>query len=253
MIKKKISKFIIYSMLLLFISVLIYSIFNIITWYIDGKNNKKIIEELNEIIIEDDEEIISDENITSNIDFAKLKEKNNEVVAFVKVNGTQIEYSVVKHSDNSYYLNHSFDRTYNKYGWIFANFENKFDGTDKNITLFGHNMKNGSMFGSLKNVLTTEWQSDEDNLNIIFATSEGTYIYQVFSTYKVYKEEYFATSNFKNEKEFLDFIKIIKTRSNKNYNLEVTEDDQILTLSTCYKDNNYRVVLHAKKMYQSDL
>ena len=250
--KNKISKFIIYPMLLLFISALTYSIFNIVTWYIDGKSNKKIVEELNEII-EDKEEIISDENTIFNIDFDKLKEKNNEVVGFVKVNGTQIEYSVVKHKDNSYYLNHSFDKSYNKYGWIFANYENKFDGTDRNITLFGHNMKNGSMFGSLKNVLTIDWQSNEDNLNILFATPEGTYIYQVFSTYKVYKEEYFATSNFKSDSEFLKFIETIKSRSNKNYNIEVTENDHILTLSTCYKNNDYRVVLHAKKMYQSNL
>lgn len=253
--KEKINKFIILPILILFLSTFIYSVYNIFIWYIDGKNNEKIIEETKKLIIEEDieediEAEILDENTINNISLNALKEKNNEVVGFIKVNGTNIEYSVVKHKDNSFYLSHSFNKSYNKYGWIFAHYANKFDGKDKNITLFGHNMKNGSMFGTLKNVLTPEWQLNDDNLKIIFVTEEGKYIYQVFSTYKVYKEEYFATPSFKNDKEFLDFIEVIKKRSTRNYGVEVLEDDQILTLSTCDKNNNYRVVLHAKKAYE---
>jgi sortase B len=248
---RKIKKVFIYLFLILFLSVFIYSIYNIIDWYIAGKKNEKIINDINDAIIEEEiEEEIVDEDTSLTVDFEILKEKNSEAVGFIKVNGTKIEYSVVKHKDNFYYLTHSFDRSYNKYGWIFANFENKFDGTDKNITLFGHNMRNGSMFGTLKNVLTEEWQSNEDNHKVLFITEEGKFIYQVFSTYKIYKEEYFATSNFKDDSEFLTFINKIKKRSNKDYNVEVTENDQILTLSTCHSNNNYRVVLHAKKMYE---
>jgi len=248
---RKIKKIFIYLFLILFLSVFIYSIYNIIDWYVAGKKNEKIINDINDAIIEEEiEEEIVDEDTSLTVDFEILKEKNSEAVGFIKVNGTKIEYSVVKHKDNFYYLTHSFDRSYNKYGWIFANFENKFDGTDKNITLFGHNMRNGSMFGTLKNVLTEEWQSNEDNHKVLFITEEGKFIYQVFSTYKIYKEEYFATSNFKDDSEFLTFINKIKKRSNKDYNVEVTEDDQILTLSTCHSNNNYRVVLHAKKMYE---
>ena len=248
---RKIKKIFIYLFLILFLSVFIYSIYNIIDWYIAGKKNEKIINDINDAIIEEEiEEEIVDEDTSLTVDFEILKEKNSEAVGFIKVNGTKIEYSVVKHKDNFYYLTHSFDRSYNKYGWIFANFENKFDGTDKNITLFGHNMRNGSMFGTLKNVLTEEWQSNEDNHKVLFITEEGKFIYQVFSTYKIYKEEYFATSNFKDDSEFLTFINKIKKRRNKDYNVEVTENDQILTLSTCHSNNNYRVVLHAKKMYE---
>ena len=179
---RKIKKIFIYLFLILFLSVFIYSIYNIIDWYIAGKKNEKIINDINDAIIEEEiEEEIVDEDTSLTVDFEILKEKNSEAVGFIKVNGTKIEYSVVKHKDNFYYLTHSFDRSYNKYGWIFANFENKFDGTDKNITLFGHNMRNGSMFGTLKNVLTEEWQSNEDNHKVLFITEEGNFIYQVFS------------------------------------------------------------------------
>ena len=250
---RKVKRIFIYIFLVLFLSVFIYSMYNIIDWFISGKKNENMINEINGAIIGDEvEEEIVDENASISVDFDVLKEKNSETVGFVKVNNTKIEYSVVKHKDNSYYLTHSFDKSYNKYGWIFANYENKFDGTDRNITLFGHNMRNGSMFGTLKNVLTEEWQSNEENHKILFITEEGKYIYQVFSTYKVYKEEYFATANFKDDSDFLNFVTKIKKRSNKDYGVEVYEDDQILTLSTCHSNNNYRVVLHAKKSYQID-
>ena len=108
----------------MFICVLGYSVFNIVTWYIDGKDSKKILDDLEDVVIENNDTVDDDKPFT--VDFDKLKEKNNEVVAFVKVNGTDIEYSVVKHNDNSYYLTHSFDKSYNKYGWIFANYHNKF-------------------------------------------------------------------------------------------------------------------------------
>ena len=174
--EKRVSKIIIIPTLVLFISTFIYSTYNIVVWYIDGKNNEKMLKETQNLIFEDEiEEDIIDENTINNINLKTLKEKNNEVVGFIKVNGTNIEYSVVKHKDNSYYLTHSFDKTYNKYGWIFAHYANKFDGTDKNITLFGHNMRNGSMFGSLKNVLTPEWQLNDKNLDIIFITDEVKY------------------------------------------------------------------------------
>ena len=236
---RKIKKIFIYLFLILFLLVFAYSVYNIIDWYISGKKSEEIINDINDAIIEEEpEEEIIDENVALTVDFEILKEKNSEAVGFIKVNGTKIEYSVVKHKDNFYYLTHSFDRSYNKYGWIYANSENKFDGKDRNITLFGHNMRNGSMFGTLKNVLTEEWQSNEENHKILFITEEGKYIYQVFSTYKIYKEEYFATANFANNSEFLTFLNTIKKRSNKDYNVEVNEDDQILTLSTCHSNNN---------------
>ena len=61
------------------------------------------------------------------------------------------EYPVVKGSNNSFYLNHCFDKSYNSAGWIFADYRNKFDNTDKNIVIYGHNMRDGSMFGSMLN------------------------------------------------------------------------------------------------------
>lgn len=165
----------------------------------------------------------------------------------LKLNGTDIEYAVVKASDNNYYLDHNFENEYNKAGWIFADYKNKLDGTDRNIVIYGHNRRDGSMFASLKNILKEEWYSKEQNRKITFTTENEESIYEVLSIYQIEAEDYYITTDFKNG-EFLEYIETVKNRSIKDFNIEVTEEDNILTLSTCGNDNDYRVVLHARKL-----
>ena len=219
---------------------LVYSLINIINWKKDVDNNKNIVEEIKENITVDEE----DDSIK--IDFKSLKEQNSDVVAYVKVNGTNIDYVVVKGNDNSYYLKHNFNKEYNIAGWIFSDFHNKFDESDKNIVIFGHNTKDGSMFGTLKNVLDKSWQENEDNLEIILVTEKGQYKYQVFSTYQITPEDYYINTIFNNDDEYTKFINKIKSRSNYDYNVEVSSNDKVLTLSSCIGDGKKRVVLHAK-------
>jgi len=238
--KKKSNKNLILNLLLiLFVVLLIISSIEIIKWYKENKRNQKIQEKISEAVIINEEETL--------IDFNKLKEINKDTVGWLKVNGTDIEYVVVKANDNSYYLDHNVENEYNKAGWIFADYKNKLDGTDKNIVIYGHNRRDGSMFASLKNILKEEWYSNPENRKIIFITENEASIYEVFSIYQIEAEDYYITTDFKNE-EFLEYIQTVKNRSIKDFNIEVNEEDNILTLSTCGNDNDYRVVLHAKKI-----
>ena len=102
------------------------------------------------------------------VDFRNLKDKNQDIVGWIKVKGTAIEYPVVKGADNSFYLTHSLDKSYNSAGWIFADYKNKLDGNDKNIVIYGHNRRDGTMFGSLQNVLKEEWYNNKENQYITF-------------------------------------------------------------------------------------
>ena len=145
-----------------------------------------------------------------------------------------------------YYLKHNFNKEYNIAGWIFADYHNKFDETDKNIVIFGHNTKNGSMFGTLKNVLDKSWQENKDNLEITLVTEKEQYKYQVFSTYSITPEDYYINTIFNSDDEYSKFINKIKSRSNYDYNIEVDSSDKVLTLSNCIGDGKKRVVLHAK-------
>lgn len=238
--KKKSKKNVMANILLIiFVALLIISSIEIIKWYKENKNNQKIKEKISEAIIINEEETL--------IDFGKLKEINKDTVGWIKVNGTDIEYAIVKTDNNSYYLNNNFENEYNKAGWIFADYKNKLDGTDKNIVIYGHNRKDGSMFSSLKNILKEEWYSNKENRKITFITENEESIYEVFSIYQIKAEDYYITTDFKNG-EFLKYIETVINRSIKDFNIEVSKEDNILTLSTCGNDNDYRVVLHARKV-----
>ena len=244
------SKKIILLNFLRFISIIILlvSIIYITKWLIDRNENKKLEERVLEAIIIDNKENELNADVKYEIDFKKLKQINNQVVGYLKVNGTNIEYPVVRAEDNNYYLKRNLDKKYNSGGWIFADYKNKFDGTDKNIVIYGHNMKDNSMFGSLKNILNEEWYNNEENHLISFITEKEEQKYKVFSIYKIKNEDYYINTEFKNNYEFINFTNKLKERSIKNFNIDVLEEDSILTLSTCANNNKYRIVLHAKKI-----
>lgn len=241
---KRFLNFIIYIILFF---ILIYSGIKIYEWYRDKNNNSELSEKIKEnIIIQEDENSDNNQKVYM-IDFNKLKEQNSDVIAWIKVNNTNIEYPIVKTENNSFYLNHSFDKTDNSSGWIFADYRNKFDGTDKNIIIYGHNRRDGSMFGSMKNILSEEWYNNDENTNIVLNMENENCIYKVFSVYKIESEDYYIKTDFKNDYEYEKFINTIKGRSIKDFNVDVSKEDNILTLSTCATSNKYRVVLHAKK------
>lgn len=240
---KKKSKILVTFIQIVLIAVIIFSGIKIIEWIKSNKKNKDIMSEIKENVVINNE--MDSNNEEYKIDFAKLKQKNSDAIAWIKVNGTDIDFPVVKGTDNSYYLTHNFDKEKNKAGWIFADYRNKFDGTDKNIIIYGHNMKNGSMFASLKDVIKEEWYNNENNKYIALITENENCKYQVFSVYQTETEEYYLQTNISNFKEFVEKI---KGRSKKNFNVDIKETDSILTLSTCADNTKYRVVLHAVKI-----
>jgi len=223
---------------------MIYSLYNIVMWYFDNNKNEEIKKEINEII----EDTIVDDVSDKRINFNKLKSKNKEIVAYIKVPGTKIDYVVTKGSDNAYYLKHNLYKEYNRAGWIFMDYHNKLDGKDKNIIIYGHNTLDGTMFGTLRNVVKKEWYENEDNHIIKLELENETLTYQVFSTYSIKVEDYYINTIFKDNNEFNTFINTLKKRSVYNYGVDVSGEDSILTLSTCTGNGKSRMVLHAKRL-----
>ena len=240
----KTKKTIIKIMMVLCLGLLIYSTYNIIGWYIDNNKNESIKEEINKIIDLDEDD--------NTIDFKELKKKNNDIVAYLKVNNTKIDYVVVKGTDNKFYLKHNLYKEYNRAGWIFMDYHNRLDGTDKNIVIYGHNTRDKSMFGTLRNIVTKEWYENPDNHIINLVLEDKVLTYQVFSTYTIKVEDYYINTIFKNNSEFDKFIKTLKKRSVYNYGIEVSGEDSILTLSTCTGNGKSRMVLHAKLIELTD-
>ncbi len=242
--KKSFKNGILTLLMILFLIMIIVSGTQLFKWYMNNKNNKEIINK-----IKDENIIVYDEkNDEVSVNFDSLKEINPDVVGYIEVNNTNISYPVVKADDNDYYLTHNLKNEYNSSGWVFMDYRNDLDGKDKNIIIYGHNMRDGSMFGSLKDILNSDWYQNEANKYITLITENETLKYEVFSVYQIEKEDYYITTGFKNDIEYEEFLKTITNRSIHDFDVEANSEDTILTLSTCANNNVYRVVLHAKQV-----
>ena len=242
--EKKNKNYLLIAFILICLVGVIYYSFRIITWKKHTSDNEKINNQISNSI-----RIIKDETGTEDIydiDFEALKEINSDTIAYVKVNNTNINHIVVKGTNNEYYLNHNLKKEWNNAGWIFADYKNKFDGLDKNIVIYGHNMKDGSMFETLKYTIEKDWYENKENHKVVLVTESGTKYYQVFSTYSTKPEDYYIKTEFNNDIEFEEFLKTLKNRSVYDYGTEVSSQDKILTLSSCLDGRKNRIVLHAK-------
>lgn len=246
-------------------AIFIISIANILKWTIDNKKtdkqteiitNIKVIEEVtddeNTEIIE--QPITIDKNapywnfIKMNLidaDFNELKQINKEVRGWIQVNGTNINYPYVQASDNDFYLNHSFDKSSNGAGWIFMDYRNNPQEFDKNTIIYGHGRSNTSMFGTLKNILKSSWFKNSNNYVIKLATEQENSLWEVFSVYKIPTTSDYLQIKFSSDEEFQNFANKLIERSAYNFNTPVNSTDKIITLSTCWNDEE-KVVMHAK-------
>lgn len=235
--------------IIIFCLIFIFSLYKVIVYIIEGNKSDNVYNEtLEDISIVKEEIKETDEEIQKySINYDDLNTKNNDTIGFLKVNGTEINHIIVQAKDNDYYLRHNFLKEVSSEGWPFADYRNKFDGTDKNIIIYGHNMKNNNMFGTLGNVLNKSWQENPENQEIIFNTTSEDNKYKVFSVYQIDVEDYYIQTDFAGN-EFKNFVDKLKSRSEYDFNVEVNNDDQILTLSTCGISSKYRVVVHAVKV-----
>lgn len=249
--------------LILFITLNI-SIYNIIKWKLDSnKTNEEIntiqentnIEEVQDNkgteIIKQAEKIPKEnpywDYIKMNmidVNFDNLKKINSDVVGWIKVNGTNINYPFVQSKDNKYYLTHSFNKLYNNAGWVFLDYRNN-NINNRNTIIYAHGRTDKTMFGTLRKVLNNGWINNANNYVIKISTEKENSLWQIFSIYHIPTTNDYLQTEFKDEREYQRFLNILKNRSNHNFNTSITSNDTILTLSTCYNDSE-KMVVHAK-------
>lgn len=262
--KLKWKNIILILVIITFIVTLIISIFNIVKWKMDSnKTNDEItniqenvdVEEVqdteNTEIIEPVEEVPKENpywdyiNMNMiNVNFSDLKKTNPDVVGWLKVNGTNINYPFVQCSDNKYYLTHSFNKSYNAAGWVFLDYRN--NGTNnKNTIIYAHGRTDKTMFGTLRKVLNNGWLNNTNNYVVKISTETENSLWQVFSVYHIPTTSDYLQTDFSDDALYQNFLDMIKNRSSHNFNTNVTSTDNILTLSTCY-NNSDKMVVHAK-------
>lgn len=235
--KKKIGKIIIF---IIFLGIFLYAGIKLCMWLFYNKQSENLIETIvEENFVEDDEEETSNSNP---VDFENLQSINSDVVAWIRIEGTSINYPIVQSTDNEYYLQRDINKNYSYCGWIFMDYKNASSFIDKNTVIYGHNMKSGLMFADLQNVLN-ESLGTEIIIEIYTPTEKLNYM--VFSCYKEEPEEYAIKSNIVDDDTLGKYIKEMLKRSEISYNVVPDKSDKLLTLSTCDSTGENRILVHS--------
>lgn len=240
-------KFIRKVLLLLFIGLFIFSIWQIASYAFERVSAIKDYEEIKEIVES------FDEGKEKKIDYAglirELKQKNEDVVAFLKVDGTYINYPVVQAKDNDFYLRRNLNKEKNLVGIPFMDCRNSSDLTDKNTVIYGHmiNMVKKDMFAPILDFLEQDY-ADKSSKKIDLITERGIYHYRIFSILQLGETVDYRSNN-PEEDKFLNFLNVLvdKSITDMALNKEFNRDSKILTLSTCTPehDSRQRIALFA--------
>lgn len=262
--KLRFRKWVIVVFLLFFISIFAFSAYQVYVWHNDNKEIETIADDVvKDTKVKEKEDTENTENINPpdnrdndywnyikmsllEVDFNELLAKNPDTVGWIQVKGTNINYPIVQTTNNSYYLNHAFDKTKNDAGWVFMDYRNDAVNFNQNTIIYAHSRLTGSMFGSLKNILESSWYTNKNHHIIRLSTPTENTMWQVFSVYTIPKESYYITPNFNSNEAYQEFLNTMKSRSEVEFSAEVNTNDKILTLSTCKDNFGNRVVMHAK-------
>lgn len=173
------------------------------------------------------------------------------VIGWINVDGTNIDYPVVQADDNEYYLNHNYKGERDSYGSIYMDFRNVSVERDDNIIIYGHKIRDGSMFSDLANYtnegIYKEYFENNDTVTLDHNGERTTW--QIYSAYVVNldREDYYLFTIFKDREKYKDFIEDSKERSLVKKDIEITEDDTVISLVTCnFWYDNARVIIHGK-------
>ena len=242
-------------------AVFTFAVLNILDWYRDNRATNDVITSIQDSVKitenNKDAEIIGNDVDKSNIywdfikmnmlevDFSELKRRNSDIVGWIQIPDTNINYPFVQTKDNDYYLHRSFDKKKNSAGWVFLDYRNNIADLDQNTIIYAHGRYDMTMFGSLRRMLESGWTNNPQNHVVRISTETENTLWQVFSVYHLPTTTDYLYTNFQSDRNYENFLKMITSRSAHNFNATAAAKDHILTLSTCYNKQE-RMVLHAK-------
>ncbi|MEE0945921.1 MAG: class B sortase [Acutalibacteraceae bacterium] len=181
------------------------------------------------------------------IDFSALKERNEDVYAWIRIPDTKVDYPILQSGDKpeNYYLNHNIDGEYEFAGCIYTQKLNSKDFSDPNTVIYGHNMKNGTMFKALHKFRNKDFF--EANKYIYIYTPGHILTYEIYAAYKFDNRHLLYSYNYDDKEVFKEYVEMTKNPKSTIVNVrsetQVTENDKIITLSTCINDDNYRYLV----------
>ncbi|MFI3260872.1 MAG: class B sortase [bacterium] len=242
---------------MLLILLLVFSTFSyyIYSNYNDYSTDVVLKEVIEEVLLNVDSTVVLEkikviekeaEKVVINDYIVNLQTINEDILGWINVPGTYIDYPIVQGTDNVYYLDYTIENNYTRVGSIFMNYNNNIDFTDDNTIIFGHNFSGSSvMFSTLNNLTTSAWQSDPSNRIISVDTLFENLEYEIFSYYTIPVTTDYLVPNYSHPFIRYDFYDMITQRSDYDFGITLTNDDKIITLSTCTDSGPKRFVVHA--------
>ena len=257
--KKKRSRKLQGAIFVIALVVFLFSAYQLLTIYLEYKQGSDEYEQLSEEaakLLEEAKEALAPEKEGEGTGqkgvapwkklYDRMLQENEDYVAWITIEGTEIDYPIVQYEDNDFYLSHTFAKAENAAGTLFidSNIPEGMEG--KHVIVYGHNMKNGSMFAGLKKFRQDDFYEEHKTFQVNTAT--GFYKYEIFSVSVISPESDTYTLDFADDAEFLDYIARMQERSIHDTGVTVDAEDKIITLSTCVNQNVDRLVVQAKRL-----
>lgn len=253
-------------MIIVLLGVFLFSLYKVACILREYHNIDKLNEETNtEFVAKNEEE---EDGAPIEVDLEKLKDINSDVIGWIYIPDTDISFPVLQGKSNKQYLYQSYKKEYLTAGSIFIDYRCNADFADRNTVIYGHNMHNGSMFGSLKKYKDEEYKDEHRDIYIMKAdeewnryevvayyqaTVEGpTYVLPLREAEKGSEESSDKAGKIKTSsstaEDFNTLIDTIKSSSVYETEADIDEEDKLITLSTCTQDsrNDVRMILAAK-------
>ncbi len=220
--------------------------------YVEVVDNTKPVqkekEETGEVQEEVKESVIP---VSLQIDYAQLKAINEDFVGWLYYEPLELSYPIVRGNDNEYYTHYTFENENNSSGAIFLDFLNRPNFQDFNTIVYGHNMRNGTMFGSLKKLLNDNSIIEENPYFYIF-TEDKAFMYEIASVY-ITNSESKTYDLIETEEDQSNYIEYIKSVSTWTWGKDIVPQDKIVTLSTCHGlHSTNRTVVHGVLIASED-
>lgn len=228
------------------------SAYYLIDTLFEYKENREVLADIQDVYKQSKEDnqdspdtVASSKTIRTS--FNDLLSINEDIVGWISIGDTVVNYPILQAEENEYYLNRNYKEEESRAGSIFMDYRNDIQSSDRHTVLYGHNMKDGSMFGDMDNFL--EQTYFQEHQQVFFDTLYESYDVELFSVYQTTTDFYYIETDFPDDNTYQAFLDEIQGKSSVETNVEVSTEDQIITFSTCdyfLSPNEGRLVIHGK-------
>ncbi|EAE7074100.1 class B sortase [Listeria monocytogenes] len=241
----KIKSFLGKSLTLVVLGIFLFSGWKIGLELYENKHNQTLLDDAKAVYTKD----VATTNVNGEVrdELKALRKLNKDMAGWLTIADTEIDYPILQSTDNDYYLHHNYKNEKARAGSIFKDYRNTNEFLDKNTIIYGHNMKDGSMFADLRKYLDKDFW--EKHPTFSYESGLANYKVEIFAVYETTTDFYYIETEFPGANDFDNYLQKVRGQSIYKSNVEVSGKDRIITLSTCDTEKDYekgRMVIQGK-------